>query len=148
MSKQILTILFVLTFASTWNVSTVDADLFVAGTPEWEQMTALMAKPTMTAAPATDEREDESEQPRPNSPDQERIAPHVGLLGCSASMSGPSSLSSGNNTAQSLPVILASDDDSTGNLRAYTLQESDLLLPVPFLDGVFRPPKSSVRRAL
>jgi hypothetical protein len=72
----------------------------------------------------------------------DRIVPNVvGHHTPGSTMSGQgSSITRGGSTA---PVALLpmQAGSSTGDLLAYRLSEPGIALPVPFLDGVFRPPR-------
>lgn len=71
----------------------------------------------------------------------ERDVPHAALASQSSSMSSNGSVTS----ASSAPVVAQIVDApvaSNGQLTAYLLAEPALQLPVPYLDGVFRPPKA------
>jgi hypothetical protein len=59
----------------------------------------------------------------------------------------PSSMSGGSRSVDS-PVsydcsaAVESTDSAEGELLAWYIRESKVLQPVPFLDGIFRPPRS------
>jgi hypothetical protein len=55
---------------------------------------------------------------------------------------GVASYDSVESTFSSPPGIISDDSTAERGLASYLLAESRLLLPVPFLDGVFRPPRA------
>jgi hypothetical protein len=59
--------------------------------------------------------------------------------GSTGSMAGGSSSSSAGTAAMAVSAL---PDVKPCLVAAYRLYKSDLLLPIPFLDGIFRPPRS------
>lgn len=55
---------------------------------------------------------------------------------------GMGSSRTGNAPGPATPVSGEAHDCSAGQIVTYLAAESDLLLPIPFLEGVFRPPRA------
>ena len=83
-------------------------------------------------------------EPQPSQPKQptvERVVSEQFGLHSSGSMTGNSSSVSGGGSSVPAAMLPTDADVTTRDLLAYQLAEPGLSLPVPFLDGVFRPPR-------
>jgi hypothetical protein len=65
----------------------------------------------------------------------------VGLHTPGSTMTGQGSSITSSGSSAPAAMVPATADSSPGSLLAYRLAKPGLALPVPFLDGVFRPPR-------
>lgn len=105
--------------------------------PEFE----TVAQSSTSMAGATD---GEEETPRVPEKDIDQILLNqVGLFspGSGSSAGNVNTVSQGGASGSPAVADLLQSNVSGGQLTAYLLSEADILLTVPFLDGVFRPPR-------
>ena len=83
------------------------------------------------------------EESTPQKPVRDLVLMSLGqMFGLAAG--GPTSMAAGSSAGgspSSLYAVIETPKVSSGVLVAYLTREEGLLIPVPFLDGVFRPPR-------
>lgn len=96
---------------------------------------------TALGAGASAERENDQAEQFPQPATAERREQQDAFASPSSNMSSNGSVTSGGGPAPAVAFLADAPIASNGRLTAYLLAEPALLLPVPFLDGVFRPPR-------
>jgi hypothetical protein len=131
-SVRAVLLIIALSLASQADASMITSDFatedLYAG---WEKVLAIAGPvPTMQSSDRSDEQDEgvEEEPPVPVA----HPAP--------SSMSG-GSRSTGEPVSYDLSAAVESTDSAEAELLAWFIRESKVLQPVPFLDGIFRPPR-------